>query len=857
MLKGKLKIFLIASLILALILPTYLSFVSSSTGNIKINTTGVSTPGQQVQAGGNLNLYFGEIRWDGPQFYLFLSPDGTTQLTSGSVYTPTFSPYELADTTRTTNYTGDNEVWIVGNNWVNGSIPSTTALGNYYIKAVDRIGSSVAVTDTYITVNPINYNAQLNISPPSGPGGVPITFTGSNYPVGSNVVLSYLDPAFGTWNYLTTAVANASGKISASSTAPDLLKSLGTADYPETYTAISYRSMVGTQVLSNANYNEYQRGLKTVGNTTAYGLYGNGTNLVSTVRAMVGDSIALSGKWFNPGPIYIRWDGVNVVGTVSSNEWVSANIIGSTATNGTGYFSTYVTIPSANAGEHYLAVEDSQTRIIVKIFVSTASLQLSPASGPGGATVQFSGSGYPSSKTVGLYYLDPAYGAWNLWTTTTSDSNGQISLNSEVPDLRKSEYSGGGNTTTLVSYRTKIDGVPYSYMDYTQFNRGLQRVGTYSFSYGLIGNGSDLSSSVVVRPGDSLYLSGKFFHPGAVYVKFDGVAVVGTITGQQWQSAQVLSSTAAGQSGSFETTVTIPSASGGNHFIDVEDSGVKLIIIVKVNGPAVATPTPTAAPTPNPTSNPTSNPAPSPTPNPLMPTPTMELFCKSTTSTKVPSVEISGNLHLNGNSVADSPILISYSLTAGNSWESLTLVKTLTDGSFTAVWQPDVTGNYLIKATSDATSTMNRASKTINLALAPDPEHNVFTLTSNSTITQFAFNPDSKELRFIASGPSGTKGYVNIYIPKTILGDISTLKAYIDGNQTNFNSESQTDSWLISFTYSHSAHTITMAMGDVLHVSDTNTDSLPQWLLYAIPIALVVVIAVVAVVFKSRAKKSP
>ena len=146
------------------------------------------------------------------------------QLTSGSVYTPTFSPYEVADTTKTTNYPGENGVWIVGSNWINGSIPSTTALGNYYIKAVDQIGSSVAVTDTYITVNPINYNSELNISPSSGPGGVPITFTGSNYPVGANVVISYLDPAFGTWNYLTTAVANASGKISAEFNSSRLVK---------------------------------------------------------------------------------------------------------------------------------------------------------------------------------------------------------------------------------------------------------------------------------------------------------------------------------------------------------------------------------------------------------------------------------------------------------------------------------------------------------------------------------------------------------------------------------------------------------------------------------------------------------
>ena len=116
-------------------------------------------------------------------------------------------------------------------------------------------------------------------------------------------------------------------------------------------------------------------------------------------------------------------------------------------------------------------------------------------------------------------------------------------------------------------------------------------------------------------------------------------------------------------------------------------------------------------------------------------------------------------------------------------------MKTLSDGAYAAVWQPDVTGNYLIKATSAATSTMNFAEKTINLALTPDASHNVFTLTSNSTITQFTFNPEDKELSFIASGPSNTKGYVNIYIPKTIINDISTLKAYLDGNQISFNSE--------------------------------------------------------------------
>jgi hypothetical protein len=840
---SKFKVIFIAFLTIGLVLPTYFSFVSSSTGNIKINTTGSSLVGQQVQAGSNVNLYFGEVMWSGAQFYLFLSADGSTQLTSGVVYTPTFSVYDVADTTKTVNYRGENGAWLVGSNWINGSIPSTTALGNYYIKAVDQIGSSTAVTDTYLTVNPIDYNASLTISPPSGPGGIPITFSGSNYPVGSNVVISYLDPAFGTWNYLTTAIANASGKISADSTVPDLLKSLGTADYPETYSTISYRATVGTQVLSNANYDEYQRGLKTVGNSTAYGLFGNGTNLVSLVRVMPGDTIAVSGKWFNPGPIYIRWDGVNVVGTVSSDEWLNANIICTTATNATGYFSTNVTIPTANAGEHYLAVEDSQTRVIVKIFVSTASLQLSRNSGPGGASVQFTGSGYAPSSPVDLYYLDPSFSTWNYWTTTYSDSVGKISLSTEMPDMKLYSYSGDSNYSSTLSFQTQINGIAYSYVDYIEFARGIQQVGN-KVAYGLFGNGTDLSTNVSVKPGDSLYIFGKWFHPGVVYIKFDGVAVVGTVTGQEWQNAQIIGSTTASEAGSCQCYVTIPQASGGVHFINIEDSQAKVILEINVNSSYIA---PTPSPIPTPTSNPISNPTPTSTPNPSLPTPTIDLACKSTSSVGVPTVEITGSLLLGGIPVTDSPVQISYSVTGGSSWQSLTMVNTASDGSFAAVWQPEVTGNYLIKAASAATQTMNGEDKTINLALTPDNAHNVFTLTSNSTITQFLFNPDNNQLSFTASGPSGTKGYVNLYIPKTLINDINQLQAYIDSNPITFTTESKGDSWLISFSYSHSTHQISIMLA-----SDS---TIPEYPTIYLTIAIMAIAATAMLFLKKKTVK--
>ncbi len=78
-------------------------------------------------------------------------------------------------------------------------------------------------------------------------------------------------------------------------------------------------------------------------------------------------------------------------------------------------------------------------------------------------------------------------------------------------------------------------------------------------------------------------------------------------------------------------------------------------------------------------------------------------------------------------------------------------------------------------------------------------------------------------------------------------------KGKISGNQISFNSQSQSDAWLISFSYLHSQHTITMSLGNQDQIS---TDAVPQWLLYLIPIAVVAAVAVAAVAFKSRTKKT-
>ena len=843
MLKSKVSIFLMVSLILAFIIPIFITSVSSSSGAITINSKTASSPTPSIQAGQDVNLYLGEVEWDGTQVALLLSPNNSPSDSSGNLYTPNISVYDVESTTAAQTYSNNNGDWITGYGWINGSIPPTTGGGNYYIKAVDQIGGNVAVTDTYIAVIPLVYDSTLIVTPSSGPGGVPIVFMGTGYLVGQSVTISYHDPTIGDWHVLTTTTANDTGGVYVASEAPDLKNSIRNYDSSEMYSEISYRSEQSGRICSYASYDEYYRGLKTVGSHTSYGLLGNGTYL-SDVRVQVGDTIPIEGMWFHSSdPIYIRWDGINVVDTVTHDQWLSANIIGSTIASANGSFSTFVTIPNANAGQHYLAIEDSQTWIVVKIFVNTASLQLNPSSGPGGATVQFTGSGYPASTSVTLSYLG-TFG-WATWTSTSSNSNGEISISTEIPDLLLSGRNEFGNASSMLSFRTEVDAIPYSYVDYTQFYRGLSRVGNQlPYNYGLYGNGTDLSSSVNVTPGDSLVISGSWFHPGVVYVRFDGTPVVDTITRSQWLNAQIISTTSASSTGSFSTTVTIPTASGGEHYISVEDFQTWIVFKLKVVAPSI---TPTPAPTASPTTNPT------PTPRPTMPAPIIDLSCRSTDSND-PKVEISGSLTLNGNPLTDTSVLISYSVTGGNTWESLTLVRTISDGSFSAVWTPEVTGNYLVKATVQETSTMDGAFKTINLAITPpdpqNPDENRFMINSNSTIRQFAFDPDTKELSFTVEGSSNSTGYVDVYIPKAIFSDISTLKAYIDGDEVSFNSESVGDSWLISFTYHHSTHRITMELGSASQPITETSDM--QWAIYATAVAVIVVVALLVVVTLKR-----
>ena len=191
------------------------------------------------------------------------------------------------------------------------------------------------------------------------------------------------------------------------------------------------------------------------------------------------------------------------------------------------------------------------------------------------------------------------------------------------------------------------------------------------------------------------------------------------------------------------------------------------------SGAQIQTPTPTVMPTPTLL---TPTPSPSPTPVPILPTPDLQFYCYSSTSASGFNVKIQGSLAYNGTPMTGAGILLSYSVTGGATWHELAYVTTGEYGDFQAVWMPSASGQYLIKATWPSDKILSTASQTVSFAVTPSAtedssteDQSMFSVTSNSTLTQLTFNSVNQELNFGVSGPSGTIGYVQVCIPKTLL----------------------------------------------------------------------------------------
>jgi uncharacterized repeat protein (TIGR02543 family) len=217
---------------------------------------------------------------------------------------------------------------------------------------------------------------------------------------------------------------------------------------------------------------------------------------------------------------------------------------------------------------------------------------------------------------------------------------------------------------------------------------------------------------------------------------------------------------------------------------------------------------------PLPTPQPTPTPTAAPTPTPGLPVPSLSFYCASSTTSSGFNVQIQGALAINGTGISGAGVTFSYSATNGATWHDLAYVITDDYGEISAVWMPSASGNYIVKGVWLSDGVYSSVTTTVNFAVASsqNQNQNVFSVASNSTLSSLTFDSTQNKLSFGVSGPTGTMGYVQACIPKTLLANPSTLQVAVDGQNTAFYSYLDGATWLITIQYHHSSHTVVMAL---------------------------------------------
>jgi len=112
---------------------------------------------------------------------------------------------------------------------------------------------------------------------------------------------------------------------------------------------------------------------------------------------------------------------------------------------------------------------------------------------------------------------------------------------------------------------------------------------------------------------------------------------------------------------------------------------------------------------------------------------------------------------------------------------------------------------------------------------------------SNSTVSDFSFNPETALVRFNVEGETGTTGFCRVTIPKDLLNTEDYWTVLVDGNPVTPTANEDSNNTYLYFTYQHSIKTVEII----------GTDAIPEFHSWAI-LPLLLVASFTAIICKQR-----
>jgi hypothetical protein len=162
----------------------------------------------------------------------------------------------------------------------------------------------------------------------------------------------------------------------------------------------------------------------------------------------------------------------------------------------------------------------------------------------------------------------------------------------------------------------------------------------------------------------------------------------------------------------------------------------------------------------------------------------------------------------NSKPIQNGTVVLSYTFSGAETWIPISSALTDEQGNYNIQWINSASGTFILKTEYSGDSDHMGVSNTTTLSFLPYQNQQVFTIESNSTVYDLAFNNETSILSFNVTGPSGTTGYVKASISKTMLANGDNLQVQMDGKQFNYSVTSTGDSWVVALNYSHSTHQV-------------------------------------------------
>ena len=196
-------------------------------------------------------------------------------------------------------------------------------------------------------------------------------------------------------------------------------------------------------------------------------------------------------------------------------------------------------------------------------------------------------------------------------------------------------------------------------------------------------------------------------------------------------------------------------------------------------------------------------------------------------------------------------VVLAYTFAGLDEWIPISSAATDDQGRYSMQWINSASGTFTLKTQWSGDNSNSGCSNTTTLSFLPADNKPVFVFESNSTISALAFDNQTATLCFNATGPTGTTGYTQVTIAKSLLANSEDLKASIDGNQLNYTVTSTGGSWVYSFNYHHSTHQISMHLVESGTVAQPSGD---EYILVAIIAVLCVTLG--AIVYSVSTRKN-